>query len=417
MWDFFGFKKGNDGSPNEDGLPVCRLCIKTVSAKSSNTSTLFSHLKNNHPRQYAEIRSTSKSTSSGTNQAQPSIQEAIVSGQPYPKDSKRWQQVTNAVTYAIAKDCLPFRTVEKPGFTRLVSTLDRRYILPGRKHFSHTAIPSLYASTREKVYRELQEGVKFFSATTDLWSSESLHPYISYTIHYIDPLWQYRSICLQTAFLPSDHTGENLAEALETALNTWGLNANQQVCITTDSGANIVRACNILAWRRLSCFGHNLNLAVSKSIKDDPRISRALSLTHKIVSSFSTSWKRRRELNKVQVEKNLPQHSLISDCPTRWGSMESMISRFLEQEEAVRAVLSSDRKTTHLIPSWQDTEVLESISKALSPVAELTDLLSGEEHITISSIVPVLHNLISRILAKKDDDTSFDVLDFREIVD
>ena len=108
----------------------------------------------------------------------------------------------------------------------------------------------------------------------------------------------------------------------------------------------------------------------------------------------------------MQVEKNLPQHSLISDCPTRWGSMESMISRFLEQEEAVRAVLSSDRKTTHLIPSWQDTEVLESISKALSPVAELTDLLSGEEHITISSIVPVLHNLRSRILAEKDDDTS-----------
>lgn len=90
VWDFFGFKKGNDGSPNEDGLPVCRLCMMTVSAKSSNTSNLFSHLKNNHPRQYAEIRSTSKSTSSGTNQAQPSIQEAIVSGQPYPKDSKRW---------------------------------------------------------------------------------------------------------------------------------------------------------------------------------------------------------------------------------------------------------------------------------------------------------------------------------------
>ena len=44
-----------------------------------------------------------------------------------------------------------------------------------------------------------------------------------------------------------------------------------------------------------------------------------------------------------------------------------------QQEDAVRVVLSSDRKTTHLLPTWQDIEVLEPISKALSPIAELTD--------------------------------------------
>ena len=263
----------------------------------------------------------------------------------------------------------------------------------------------MYSSTREKVQAELK-GVIFFSATTDLWSSEALHPYISYTVHYIDHLWQYHTRCLQTAFLPSDHTGENLADALETALATWGLNVRKQVCITTDSGANIVRACSLLGWQRLACFGHNLNLAVNKALKDDHRVSRALALARKIVSSFSTSWKRRRELKRVQSEKNLPEHSLIGDCPTRWGSIESMVSRFLEQEEAVRLVLSSDRKTTHLIPTWQDTEVLESLSKALSPVAELTDLLSGEEHITISSIIPILHNLRSRILAEQQDDSA-----------
>ena len=68
--------------------------------------------------------------------------------------------------------------------------------------------------------------------------------------------------------------------------------------------------------------------------------------------------------------------------------------------------LSSDGKTTPLIPTWQDTEVLESLLKALTPVAELTDLLFGEEHITISSIIPVLHNLRSRILAEQQDDSA-----------
>ncbi len=86
--------------------------------------------------------------------------------------------------------------------------------------------------------------------------------------------------------------------------------------------------------------------------------------------------------------------------------MQAMVARLLEQEEAVRAVLSSDRKTSHLIPSWQDVEVLESIHVALSPLADLTDFLSGENHITISSIIPVLHNLKTKILVENEDDTN-----------
>ena len=46
--------------------------------------------------------------------------------------------------------------------------------------------------------------------------------------------------------------------------------------------------------------------------------------------------------------------------------------------EAVRVVLASDRKTSHLIPTWQDCDVLESISAALRPLKEMTDALSGE---------------------------------------
>ena len=55
-----------------------------------------------------------------------------------------------------------------------------------------------------------------------------------------------------------------------------------------------------------------------------------------------------------------------------------MISQILEQDAAIRMVFSNDRKTTHLIPTWQDTMVLESVHGALSSVAEFTDFMSGE---------------------------------------
>ena len=48
------------------------------------------------------------------------------------------------------------------------------------------------------------------------------------------------SLYYQTAFLPDNHTGYTLAEALETTVDGWKLNTElQQVCITTDSGTKI----------------------------------------------------------------------------------------------------------------------------------------------------------------------------------
>lgn len=73
------------------------------------------------------------------------------------------------------------------------------------------------------------------------------------------------------------------------------------------------------------------------------------------------SWKHRRDLTKAQVNIELCQHSVVVDCITRWGSMVKMVSRFLEQEDAIRSVLSADRKAAHLIPTWQDLEVLTTI--------------------------------------------------------
>ena len=105
---------------------------------------------------------------------------------------------------------MPIYTVEKRGFCDMLRELDVRYTLPSHSHFSRTAIPNLYTSTRDVVSREVQN-VLYFSATTDLWSSVGLKPYLSFTMHYIDEEWKLRSRCLQTSFLPEDHTGNNIA--------------------------------------------------------------------------------------------------------------------------------------------------------------------------------------------------------------
>lgn len=82
----------------------------------------------------------------------------------------------------------------------------------------------------------------------------------------------------------------------------------------------------------------------------DPRIDRAIAVCKKAVSAFSYSWKKRRDMTEVQVELGLPQHLLISESPTRWGSRQKMTERFLEQEKAVARVLGADKKRATLSP-------------------------------------------------------------------
>ena len=127
-------------------------------------------------------------------------------------------------------------------------------------------------------------------------------PYISYTVHFIDDNWILRNRC---QFLPQDHTGERLSKQM------WELHEEKQVCLTTDSGSNMISAAASLDWIRLSCFGHNLHLAITKSLKDDNRCSHAIGLCRKIVSAFSTSWKRRLDLRKVQKNLELKEQSLV----------------------------------------------------------------------------------------------------------
>ena len=82
-----------------------------------------------------------------------------------------------------------------------------------------------------------------------------------------------------------------------------------------------------------------------------------------------------------------------------------MVERYLEQEKAIRHILSIDRKTVHLITTWQDIRVLESINKALAPLAHLTDIISGEDYVTVSTIKPFLHHISTKALTIENDNT------------
>ena len=242
VWTYFGLEADGQGKPISKEIAICRVCNSKTSTKGGSTSNLFSHLKNHHPKEYANLKQMSSASSKSpkssiqsssssqpsSSSSQPTIVDVMQKLKPHSRDSKKWKDLTDSVTFCLCKDMLPIYTVEKPGFQQMLKSFDSQYQLPSRKYFSETAIPKLYNQEQERVAAELSQ-VKHFAATTDMWSSETGQPFLSYTVHFIDKEWKLQTYCLQALYLPVDHTASNIADALLSTLDNWNLDPSNQV--------------------------------------------------------------------------------------------------------------------------------------------------------------------------------------------
>nr|XP_033494242.1 succinate--hydroxymethylglutarate CoA-transferase isoform X5 [Epinephelus lanceolatus] len=116
--------------------------------------------------------------SSSTKQPTLALPEVLQQQKKYDKSSKEAKMLNRAAAEFICLDEVPIYTVEKSGFRELVRKLNNRYQLPGRNFFMFNEIPKLYTETREAVRSELEES-KYFSCTTDLWTSRAMEAYMA----------------------------------------------------------------------------------------------------------------------------------------------------------------------------------------------------------------------------------------------
>ena len=86
----------------------------------------------------------------------------------------------------------------------------------------------------------------------------------------------------------------------------------------------------------MSCFGHNLNLAVGKGL-DDARVKQVIHLCKSVAA-----------LTTIQEQKGLPTHKLKADVVTCWGSSYEVVERLMEQMEAVRVNITFDTNLARL---------------------------------------------------------------------
>ena len=65
----------------------------------------------------------------------------------------------------------------------------------------------------------------------------------------------------------------------------------------------MIAAIDRLGWTHLSCFGHNLNLAVTNALKDEIRVTRAVAVVKRLYNILCIVGKQGGALIQVQNEE------------------------------------------------------------------------------------------------------------------
>ncbi|GFV95118.1 t-complex protein 1 subunit delta [Trichonephila clavipes] len=117
-------------------------------------------------------------------------------------DDQASKRTTDSVTKFLVCTMQPYNLVDRKEFINMVKVLNPRYSLPGRKHFTATAVSKkkLYNEVRDKIRQELSLiNQDTISVTTDCWTSIANTPYITITVHFITSEWALKSACLACA--------------------------------------------------------------------------------------------------------------------------------------------------------------------------------------------------------------------------
>jgi len=127
----------------------------------------------------------------------------------------------------------------------LIQFLDKRPSMPTSPNTIKKLLFEKAAQIEDRLKIELGEQRRFISATLDLWSDKAmLRSYLGATLHYIDGE-QLITRCIGVQQLLQAHTAENIKLAFKSKLEIYGLVLDDIYTITTDEGANVVKAFRI----------------------------------------------------------------------------------------------------------------------------------------------------------------------------
>ncbi|XP_078016760.1 E3 SUMO-protein ligase ZBED1 [Epinephelus lanceolatus] len=402
VWQYFGFpiKRDKDGNGVTDKTnTVCKLCKVIVPYTTSNTTNMNHHLQRHHKN----VKTAPEKT---LPEGQLTMKQALTPA--LPPSSPHAKQITRLTGEFIADYMAPFNIVENRKFIQIFKVLEPKFKMPCRGHFSEKVIPEIYNETKQSV-KDCLKNADCIALTTDGWTSRATQSYITITAQVINEKWESKSFVSQTRELSESHTGVNIADVLRKAVGEWELTRpDTTIACVTDNASNMDTAVKESGLHpHIKCLAHVVNLASKRGLAV-ARVARLLGRVRRVTTFFHKSTTATAVLASKQTQLELPQHKLITDVQTRWNSTYEMLVRYLEQQAAVAAALSSPeiRRNAREIDTlcYTDVSDTEDIVKLLKPLKTATTVVCDEKEPTVSLILPLKY-MIEQSMSPDENDS------------
>ena len=398
-----------------DRLATCTICKAKVSrggqsVKSFTTSNLVGHLRK-HSAEYkiyeddraaATVHQPVKQFTSGTSSKQLTFEESQSRSKVWDINDPRALCVTTKIGEMIAVDCHPYSIVDDPGFVSLMKCVEPRYTIPSRRYFTDNVLPKIHARILSGIKDELA-GAKFFSFTSDIWSTEVSHDsLISLTAHWLTDSFKKKAAMLNASSFQGSHTADAIRMKCDKMLENWEIPKNQVHCFVVDNAANMKKAMTDGGFTYMGCFAHTLQLVVHDGIISQRYVQDILAKCRRIVGHFKHSQLAFSRLKNIQTTFGIPNHRLKQDVVTRWNSTLYMLESIIEQKMALAAYNTEHDDIPQL--SAHQLDIIDKVITVLKPVEDVTQSISSAEA-SISIVIPFVKALRRSLEDHSSDDS------------
>ncbi|KAG5889629.1 hypothetical protein JTB14_025497 [Gonioctena quinquepunctata] len=349
------------------------------------------HLKRKHPQEShndneePEAGTSVLACDNGSIKKRKSMRDYINRENYYLEGSQKKKMPDKLYVKMIAEDLEPFRKGVHPGFQAFVKALDEYY---------------------NDIKEKLQEAVnkaKYISLTTDMWTSIATEGILAITCHFVHE-GKLIAPLLSTVKVEGHHTTNIIANVgnifrqikmvIDEILIAWNIR-HKVVAIVTDNAQNMINVAEILKIRHLPCFAHTLNLAVQDSFKI-PGFEIIISKCKKVVTFFRSSTLAADTLRLIQTQNNKKTLKLIQEVNTRWNSLFYMLERLQLVKNELAVAINECPKAPPLLTA-EEYEVIKETITILKPFEVATELISGEQYITSSLIIPLIRGISTKL--------------------
>jgi len=259
---------------------------------------------------------------------------------------------------------------------------------------------------------------KYFSLTTDHWTSLANENYGAITLHFIKE-FELKTFILSCTKHENGASAEEMVNQLICDMDIWGLEKDYFMAAVTDSTSNMNafgrtnKGWHAKHLRHHYCVDHVFQLTAIIAFSGNANLDNydehtsvgCLKKAPNLVSHINSSGNANEKLANCQQKINPGgvNYKLLQDVVTRWWSTFTLVERVIKLEAPLKLMFQDEfrhRASANqptLLETFEladdDFDGLRAILHVLKPLSLAQKALEGDQYVNISLVTLAVHHL------------------------